>query len=117
MSNYLKTSSFLHANLIETIALVVKFLKKNMVKQSLQLKKDIKCQQKCIRKCHLMKSYAANNRIINITDAFQNIYILGVVVLDETKISGCLHFSMQNIEMSCYLDRASRWSNVNVSQF
>ena len=44
------------------------------------------------------------------------IYILGVVALDETNISGCLHFSMQNIKLSCDLDRASRWSNFNVSQ-
>ena len=27
--------------------------------------------------------------------------------LDETNITGCLHFLMQNIEMSCDLDRAS----------
>ena len=33
---------------------------------------------------------------------------LCVVSLDEINISGCLHFSMQNIEMSCNLDRASR---------
>ena len=45
-----------------------------------------------------------------------NIYILSVVALDETNIYGCLHFSMQNIEMSCDLDRASKRSNVNVSQ-
>ena len=45
-----------------------------------------------------------------------NIYILGAVALDETNISSCLHFSMQNIEMSCDLDRASRQSNVNVRQ-
>ena len=44
-----------------------------------------------------------------------NIYILSVVALDETNISGCLHFSMQNIEMPCDLDRASRRSNFNVS--
>ena len=44
------------------------------------------------------------------------IYILSVVTLDETNISGCLHFSMQNIEMSCDLDRTSWRSNVNVSQ-
>ena len=37
-----------------------------------------------------------------------NIYILSVVALDETNISGCLHFLMQNIEMSCDLDRASK---------
>ena len=36
--------------------------------------------------------------------------------LDETNISGYLHFSMQNIEMSFDLDRASKRSNVNVSQ-
>ena len=44
------------------------------------------------------------------------IYILSVVAIDETNISGCLHFLMQNIEMSRDLDRASRRSNVNVSQ-
>ena len=37
-------------------------------------------------------------------------------MLDETNISGCLHFSMQYIEMSCDLDPASRRSNINVSQ-
>ena len=47
----------------------------------------------------------------------QNIYILSVVALDETNIFGCLHFSMQNVEMLCDLDRASRQSNVNVSQY
>ena len=45
-----------------------------------------------------------------------NICILSVVAKDETNISGCLHISMQNIEMSCDLDRASRRSNVNISQ-
>ena len=44
------------------------------------------------------------------------IYILSVVALDEANISGCLHFSMQNIEMSCDLDLVSRQSYVNVSQ-
>ena len=34
----------------------------------------------------------------------------------ESNISSCLHFSMQNIEMSCGLDRASKRSNINVSQ-
>ena len=47
---------------------------------------------------------------------FLYIYILSVVALDETNFSGYLHFSMQNIEMSCDLDRTSRQSNVNVSQ-
>ena len=46
----------------------------------------------------------------------QNIYILSVVALDETNIFVVLHFSMQNIEMSCDLDRASMLSNANVSQ-
>ena len=41
-----------------------------------------------------------------------NIYILSVVALDETNIFGCLHFSMQNIEMSCDLDHTPRWSSV-----
>ena len=43
------------------------------------------------------------------------IYILSVVALDETNISGCLHFSMQNIEISCDLDGTSWRINVNVS--
>ena len=45
----------------------------------------------------------------------QNIYILNVAALDETIIPSCLHFSMQNIEPSRGLCRASRWSNVNVN--
>ena len=45
-----------------------------------------------------------------------NIYILNVAALDETIIPSCLHFSMQNIEQSRGLGRASRWSNVNVNQ-
>ena len=45
-----------------------------------------------------------------------NIYILNVATLDETIIPSCLHFSMQNIEQSRGLGRASRWSNVNVNQ-
>ena len=45
-----------------------------------------------------------------------NIYILIVVALHESIISNCLHFSVQNIEMSCDLDRASRPSNVSSSQ-
>ena len=44
------------------------------------------------------------------------IYILNVAALDETIIPSCLHFSMQNIEQSRGLGRASRWSNVNVNQ-
>ena len=44
------------------------------------------------------------------------IYILNVATLDETIIPSCLHFSMQNIEQSRGLGRASRWSNVNVNQ-
>ena len=39
-------------------------------------------------------------------------YILNVAALDETIIPSCLHFSMQNIEQSRGLGRASRWSNV-----
>ena len=46
----------------------------------------------------------------------ENIYILNVAALDETIIPSCLHFSMQNIEQSRGLGRASRWSNVNVNQ-
>ena len=45
-----------------------------------------------------------------------NIYTLNVAALDETIIPRCLNFSMQNIEQSLGLGRASRWSNVNVSQ-
>ena len=45
-----------------------------------------------------------------------NIYILNVAALDKTIIPSCLHFSMQNIEQSRGLGRASRWSNVNVNQ-
>ena len=47
---------------------------------------------------------------------FVNIYILNVAALDETIIPSCLHFSMRNIEQSCGLGHASRWSNVNVIQ-
>ena len=47
---------------------------------------------------------------------WHNIYILNVATLDETIIPSCLHFSMQNIEQSRGLGRASRWSNVNVNQ-
>ena len=32
--------------------------------------------------------------------------------LDETDIYGCLHFSMQNFEMSCDLDHTFRWRKV-----
>ena len=38
------------------------------------------------------------------------------LALDESNISSCLHFSMQNIEMSFDPDRASKQSYVNVSQ-
>ena len=48
--------------------------------------------------------------------ALHNIYILNVAALDETVITSCLHFLMQNIEHSRGLGRASRWSNVNVNQ-
>ena len=44
------------------------------------------------------------------------IYILSVVALDETTISSCYHFWMQNIEMAFDLDRTSRLSYVNVSE-
>ena len=44
------------------------------------------------------------------------IYILNVAALDETIIPSSMHFSMQNIEHSRGLGRASRWSNVNVNQ-
>ena len=61
-----------------------------------------------------MTNYPACIELTDLSKA--NIYILSVVALDETNISGCFHFSMQNIEMSCDLDHASRWSNVNASQ-
>ena len=48
--------------------------------------------------------------------SFINIEILNVVAPNETNIFGCLHFSMQNIEMSYDIDRAFRRSNVSVSQ-
>ena len=53
----------------------------------------------------------------NMRMSIQKIYILSVVALDETIISGSLHFSMQNIELSCDLDRTSRRRNINVSQW
>ena len=40
--------------------------------------------------------------------------ILSVFALDEINTSGCLHFSMKNIGMSCDLNCTSRRSNVNV---
>ena len=61
--------------------------------------------------CHTLWEVAMSNWAL-----FHNIYILSVVALDETNISGCLHFSMQNIEMSFDLDCTTRRSNVNVSQ-
>ena len=48
---------------------------------------------------------------------FMNIYILIVAAIDETIIPSCLHFSMQNIEQSRGLGRASGLSNVNVNQY
>ena len=74
-----------------------------------------------VRNCHFVKK-----KKIYDSESFQrvgfqklyqcNIYILSEVALDETNIPGCLHFSVQNIEMSCDLDRSSMWSKVNVSQ-
>ena len=49
-------------------------------------------------------------------DAYQNINIHGAVALDKTNISSCLLFSMQILEVSYDLDRASRRSNFNASQ-
>ena len=45
-----------------------------------------------------------------------DIYIPNVTALHETMIPSCLHFSMQNIEQSRCLGRASMWSYVNVNQ-
>ena len=59
----------------------------------------------CIYMCQLKKIYI-----------LLCIYILNVAALDETIVPSCLHFSMQNIEQSRGLGRASRWSNVNVNQ-
>ena len=53
-------------------------------------------------------------RLKDVTSTY--IYILNVAALDETIIPSCLHFSMQNIEQSRGLGRASRRSNVNVNQ-
>ena len=52
-----------------------------------------------------------------VTTTLVNIYILIVAALDETIIPSCLHFSMQNIEQSRGLCRASGWNNVNVNQY
>ena len=56
---------------------------------------------------YIRQASALNKQIL------QYIYILNVAALDETIIPSCLHFSMQNIEQSRGLCRASRWSNVN----
>ena len=60
------------------------------------------------------------NLLTKLSDVFgvtlQYIYILNVASLYETIIPSCLHSSMQNIEQSLGLCRASRWSNVNVNQ-
>ena len=53
---------------------------------------------------------------VNIILPLTYIYIHNVATLDETIIPSCLHFSMQNIEQSRGLGRASRWNNVNVNQ-
>ena len=59
------------------------------------------------------------NLLTKLSDVFgvtlQYIYILNVASLYETIIPSCLHSSMQNIEQSLGLCRASRWSNVNVN--
>ena len=57
-----------------------------------------------------------DRKLVFKTQLSLNIYILNVAALDETIIPSCLHFSMQNIEQSRGLGRASRWSNVNVNQ-
>ena len=44
-------------------------------------------------------------------------YIYIVAAIDETIIPSCLHFSMQNIEQSRGLGRASGMSNVNANQY
>ena len=60
-------------------------------------------------------SFLEAHEIMKAMCSIQNIYILSVVALHESYISSCLHFSMPSIEMSCDLDHASMWSNVNVS--
>ena len=45
-----------------------------------------------------------------------NIYILNEAAFDETIIPSCLHFSMQNIEQSGGVGRASRSSSDNINQ-
>ena len=52
-----------------------------------------------------------------ILSLFYNIYILIVAAIDETIIPSCLHFSMQNIEQSRGLGRASGLNSVNVNQY
>ena len=73
----------------------------------------------CLHNVKVPTIHSLDKIIANIhsnLDIYTNIYILCVVSLDQTNISDCLQFSMQNIDMSCDLDRASRRSNVNVSQ-
>ena len=57
-----------------------------------------------------------NDQLVEIPECAPsiNIYILSAVALDETNISSCWHFSMQNIEISCDLDCTSRLSNGGV---
>ena len=57
-----------------------------------------------------------HNELIGFRNILLYINILNVAALDETIIPSCLHFSMQNIEQSRGLRRASRWSNVNANQ-
>ena len=64
---------------------------------------------------HWLKSVCASAQSDQ-SPSFQNIYILRAVALNETNISSCLHFSMQNIEMSCDVERPSGPSNIDVSQ-
>ena len=64
----------------------------------------------------MIPNMAVNRCLVNILHLFMlsdplssiNIYILNVAALDETIIPSCLHFSMQNIEQSHGLGRASR---------
>ena len=48
--------------------------------------------------CDFVKPEINSIKNVDYVYIIEYIYILGVDVLDETNISGCLHFSMQNIE-------------------
>ena len=59
---------------------------------------------------------AGSGLVKSVLQLLMGIYILNVAALDETILPSCLYFSMQNIEQSRGLGRATRSSNVNVNQ-